>query len=252
MNIAFMQGGPGVDADYLKPLAASLFDFGMPVFALEHARDIDQAPSLTTDVMAHRLSAACGNGPAIVVTHSWGNHVLMHGLLKGIITPEKLAGVIAIAPMPLTARALGTARDRLMARFDDRQLGEIADLKKRVDAEPDDRALGRRFMRLIAPAYMANPDLSPAVVGDYYSRSAARLGVEIKEYDVTGAVRLLPMRTLVIYGSHDYIRPEDNPDLNTQADIVSVVPGAGHYPFIDQPGETLSLVRNYASLCLAR
>jgi proline iminopeptidase len=110
------------------------------------------------------------------------------------------------------------------------------------------------FVRLVAPAYghdpasagrlgdvFAHTSFSPEVAGHFFGRLAA-------DYDLRPRLGDVRAPTLVVAGEHDWVCPPSAAEtLGTGipgADLL-VLPGVGHFPFVEHPDAFLAAVRRF-------
>jgi len=158
-----LHGGPGLGFDYLRDLAEELADENDVAWYEQRG----QAPSalegpytVATDVEdARRVLDALGWETAYVVGHSWGGHLALH---VAEAMPDRLLGVLSVDP-------LGAIGDGRWPEFDEelfrRTPESVRDRARELDelsmtGEADD-ALALEGMRLVWPAYFADPEAAP-------------------------------------------------------------------------------------------
>ena len=161
--VLLLHGGPGLGFDYLRDLADELAEENDVAWYQQRG----QAPSaaegpftVAADVGdARRVLDALGWQRAYVVGHSWGGHLALH---VAEAMPERLLGVLAVDP-------LGSVGDGRWPEFDEeifrrtpehvraraREIDELA-----MAGEADDE-LSLEGMRLVWPAYFADPEHAP-------------------------------------------------------------------------------------------
>jgi pimeloyl-ACP methyl ester carboxylesterase len=243
--VLLLHGGPGLSFGYLDDLAAELGEgfrtaaFQQRGLAPSTASGPFTVARAVADVIAvlDRLDWA----RAALVGHSWGGHL---ALRVAAAHPDRLDAALAIDP-------LGIAGDGGRAAFE-------AEIRSRVpratreriallDAaaergELDEREAALESLRLVWPAYFGDPAAAPpmpptAVSPEAYegimsdvaagaeqacaaiARGAVRYGV------LCGAASPLP------WGQAGLASAELSP-----AGVLTLVPGAGHYPWLEAPG----------------
>lgn len=242
--VLLLHGGPGLSFEYLDELGDELAtDFRLAAYqqrGLEPstlngpftiAQAVDDAIAVLDGLDWER---------ALVVGHSWGGHL---ALRLAVAHPTRLLGVLAVDP-------LGIAGDGGMAAFD-------AEMVARTPRENRERrrALNERIidgrgttedflesMRLVWPAYFADPDDVPpmpplrasteaysGIIGQVSAdsdRIAAALGeTEVRYGVLAGGASPMP------WGQAARATVELSPRA-----FLKVVPAAGHFPWLDEPG----------------
>src|SRR5688572_30547433 len=161
--VLLLHGGPGLGFDYLRGLADELAQENEVAWYQQRGL----APSamagpytVASDVDdARRVLDALGWDKAWVVGHSWGGQLALH---VAAALPERLLGALVVDP-------LGSVGDGRWPEFDEeifrRTPAEVRDRARELDdlrtegAADDELAL--EGMRLVWPAYFADPEQAP-------------------------------------------------------------------------------------------
>ena len=161
--ILLLHGGPGLGFDYLRDLADELaaeYDVawyqqrGLPPSAVGGpytvAADVDDA---------RRVLDALGWDTAYVVGHSWGGHLALH---VAEALPDRLLGVLVVDPLGSVGDGRWPEFDAEMLRRTPEALRERArELDELTTAGAADEELALEGMRLVWPAYFADPASAP-------------------------------------------------------------------------------------------
>ncbi len=157
--VLLLHGGPGLGFDYLRDLAEELAEENDVAWYQQRGQApsaVDGPHTVATDVDdAGRVLDALGWDKAYVVGHSWGGHLALH---VAEALPDRVLGVLSVDP-------LGAVGDGRWPEFDEeifrrtpesvraraRELDELS-----TKGEADD-ALALEGMRLVWPAYFADP-----------------------------------------------------------------------------------------------
>ena len=112
----------------------------------------------------------------------------------------------------------------------------------------------RALFQTIAPIYF-HDRLHPAVPGladaMTYRAGAFNRGMFelLPAYDVRPRLGELTVPTLVVSGDDDWITPVEEGGRPVAEAIpgarLEVIAGAGHFPFVEQPGATLAVIRDF-------
>ena len=248
--VLLLHGGPGMGFDYLGDLADELAEENDVAWYQQRglAPSAAEGPfTVATDVDdARRVLDALGWERAYVVGHSWGGHLALH-IAKAL--PERLLGVLAVDP-------LGAVGDGGWPEFDDemfrrtpaetraraRELDEL-----RTQGAADD-ALALESLRLVWPAYFADPEQAPPM-------PALRLAVECGAETTRSILAELPAleaRLPQIDVPVGFVHGSSSPmPLTASTDAagriagawVEVVEGAGHFVWVEAPGAVRSSLR---------
>jgi pimeloyl-ACP methyl ester carboxylesterase len=241
--VLLLHGGPGLGFDYLRDLADELAEENDVAWYQQRG----QAPSavegpytVAADVGdARRVLDALGWQQAYVVGHSWGGHLALH---VAEAMPERLLGVLAVDP-------LGSVGDGRWSEFDEeifRRTPEAVRARAReldelsmAGAAGDELAL--EGMRLVWPAYFADPESAPPMpeLRLASERSAEMVPSIMAELPALEAG--LPEIRVPVGFVHGALSPMP---LGASTDAaeripgawVEVVEGAGHFIWVEAPG----------------
>lgn len=242
--VLLLHGGPGLPCTYLQPLVDELAagyrvgvyqQRGLPPSTAGAPYDVR---TQVADVVA--VLDALGWEPAVVAGHSWGGHLLLHLLAE---CPQRVAAALVID-------TLGGVGDGGEAAFDAELMRRTprADVARVQELEQDAMA-GRgsdtdlmESMRLLWPAYFADPAAAPPFPGmsfsvEAYAATFASLhdalpglsprldGVTVPTLFVHGAAGPMPVTAST-----------DTAEVIGRAAAVEVLEDAGHFPWIERPG----------------
>jgi pimeloyl-ACP methyl ester carboxylesterase len=248
--VLLLHGGPGLGFDYLRDLADELAQENDVAWYQQRGL----APSATegpftvgSDVAdARRVLDVLGWNTAYVVGHSWGGHLALH---VATALPERLLGVLAVDP-------LGSVGDGRWPEFDEeifrrtpegvraraRELDELTT----QGAADDELALEQ--MRLVWPAYFANPEAAPPMPQlRIASECSAQMGRSIIAELPALEARLPRIRVPVgfVHGSRSPMPLTASTDAAERIPgaWVDVVDGAGHFVWVEAPGAVGAALR---------
>jgi pimeloyl-ACP methyl ester carboxylesterase len=178
---------------------------------------------------------------AWAVGHSWGGHLALHLL---VAHPERLLGVVCID-------ALG-AFQRVFAQFSANVDGELsAEQAARIDEIEARRRRGKATeadlverAAIVWPFWFADPASAPASV-------ATRIGVDCSREtnaSISHHFRLSTLATglpsaslpaLFVHGERDPMPASSSHETAAliRGAAVAVIPGCGHFPWMERPGE---------------
>lgn len=242
-----LHGGPGM-SDYTGLLAGELAGWTAFRYTQRGVAPSTASGPFTIDQHVADAIAVLDQhdvGSAVVLGHSWGGYLAMQ---LAAAAPDRVAGLVLVD-------SLGGAGDGGFAAFSaeiDTRVGpavraEVQALDELVETNPGtpeaDAALVKGF-DLMWPGYFADPSSAPpppadirispeCYAGTYESIQAAqadgRLASQLAGYRgpvemVAGAASPFPIETATATAA-----------LFSDAHV-SVVPGAGHLPWLDHPG----------------
>ena len=246
-----LHGGAAVP-DYLDGLAAELGGtFTTVRYTQRGTPPSEGGPPFTVEAhMTDALSVldAFDVDRAWAVGHSWGGHLAMHLL---VAHPERLLGVVAVDPLGAFPDVFAPVDAALRARLSDEEIARLdaceARRREGVVTEPE---LVERF-RLVWPSYFADPAVTlppPARVGVEASIGTNR---SIAEHFELGTLRDgLPAATLPVLFVHGELSiiplgaTEQTAALIPGAEV-AVVPGAGHFPWFEQPAAVRAAIHGF-------
>ena len=248
--VLLLHGGPGLGFDYLRDLAQELAEENDVAWYQQRG----QAPSavegphtVATDVDdARRVLDALGWEKAYVVGHSWGGHLALH---VAEAMPDRVLGVLCVDP-------LGSVGDGRWPEFDEeifrRTPESVRDRARELDelwtkGEIDD-ALALEGMRLVWPAYFADPEAAPPMPE---LRMASERSAQMFESINTELPKLeagLPQIQVpvgFVHGSRSPMPLEASADAAERIPgaWVDVVEGAGHFIWVEAPGAVRTSLR---------
>ena len=241
--VLLLHGGPGLGFDYLRDLADELAEENDVAWYQQRG----QAPSaaegpytVAADVGdARRVLDALGWQQAYVVGHSWGGHLALH---VAEAMPERLLGVLAVDP-------LGSVGDGRWPEFDEEIFRRTPEAVRARARELDelsmagaaDDELALEGMRLVWPAYFADPESAPPMpeLRLASERSAEMVPSIMAELPALEAG--LPEIRVPVGFVHGSLSPMP---LGASTDAaeripgawVEVVEGAGHFIWVEAPG----------------
>lgn len=244
-----LHGGPAMP-DYTEGLAAELGG----LFSTVRYTQRGVAPSTVGapyTIETHASDALAvldhfGIERAWAVGHSWGGHLALH---LAVEHPERVLGVVAVDPLgaygPEVFQEMGDNLRRNLAPEEQARVEEVEDLRRRGEATEND--LRERFA-LIWPQYFADPGSvtrTPPRIGPECSRET---NVSIAEHFERGTLaKGLPDVRLPALFVHGELDPLPLWSVERTAALVpgarvEVIPGAGHFPWWETPGEIRRLV----------
>jgi pimeloyl-ACP methyl ester carboxylesterase len=248
--VLLLHGGPGLGFDYLRDLADELAEENDVAWYQQRGQEPSAAEgpyTLAADVGdARRVLDALGWEKAYVVGHSWGGQLALH---VAVAMPERLLGVLAVDP-------LGSIGDGRWPEFDEeifrrtpesvraraRELDELS-----MAGESSDE-LALEGMRLVWPAYFADPESAPPMPElRIASARSAEMGPSIQAELPALEAGLSGIRVPVgfMHGSRSPMPVAASTDAAERIPgaWVEVVEGAGHFVWVEAPGAVRAALR---------
>jgi pimeloyl-ACP methyl ester carboxylesterase len=248
--VLLLHGGPGLGFDYLRDLAEELAEENDVAWYQQRGlapSAVDAPASVAADVGdARRVLDALGWQQAYVVGHSWGGHLALH---VATAMPERLLGVLAVDP-------LGAVGDGRWREFDEeifrRTPEPVRERAREIDelsmAGAVSEELALEGMRLVWPAYFADPEQAPPMpeLRIATERSAEMVPSIFEELPGLEA-RLPEIRVPVgfVHGSRSPMPLAASTDAAERIPgaWVEVVEGAGHFVWVEAPGAVRTSLR---------
>lgn len=241
--VLLLHGGPGLGFGYLRDLADELAQENDVAWYQQRGQEpsaVGGPYTVVGDVEdARRVLDALGWQRAYVVGHSWGGHLALH---VAEAMPERLLGVLAVDP-------LGSIGDGRWPEFDEEMFRRtpeaVRDRARELDelsmAGEIDEELALEGLRLVWPAYFADPDSAPPMPELRISsaRSADMVPSILAELPALEA-GLPQIRVPVgfVHGSRSPMPLAASTDAAERIPgaWVEVVEGAGHFIWVEAPG----------------
>ncbi len=248
--VLLLHGGPGLGFDYLRDLAEELAEENDVAWYQQRGQEPSAAAppnTVTADVGdARRVLDTLGWERAYVVGHSWGGHLALH---VAEAMPERLLGVLAVDP-------LGSIGDGRWPEFDEELFRRTPEAVRARAREIDELAmagaaddeLALEGMRLVWPAYFADPERAPPMpeLRMASARSAEMVRSILAELPALEA-GLPGIRVPVgfVHGSRSPMPVAASTDAAERIPgaWVEVVEGAGHFVWVEAPGAVRASLR---------
>jgi len=245
--VVLVHGGPGTyDHSYFKPHFTRLAAVAQVVYLdlRGHGRSGGTSDGWTFEACADDMRAFCdalGIARPVVFGHSMGGFVVM---LYGARHPGHAAALV------LQSTFARYDHDRLVAgfrRFGGEEVGELADRSYRGEAVTDEE-WGRVFAAF-GPNVPTPEELARRI---RHTDTAERGGELFREFDVVDQLALVDAPTLVCVGELDPVTPveaaqEIAAGLPEGMARLEVLEGAGHFAWLDDPGEYWPLVAGFVA-----
>jgi proline iminopeptidase len=251
-----LHGGAAVP-DYLEGLAAEL----APLFTTYRFTQRGTLPSggdPPYGIEAHVADAvavldAFEIPRAWVVGHSWGGHLALH---LAVAHPERLLGLICIDPIGAHFEVFADLDATLRSGLSPETVARLDDIEARrrvADVTQDE--LVERF-GILWPRYFADPADPVAASPVTHSGVEASIGANLslgehfRRRTLVDGLPEVDLPALFVHGELDPVPSASS--TGTAALIrgarVELIPGCGHFPWLEQPGEVARLVESGALL----
>lgn len=192
------------------------------------------------------LREALGIARWDILGHSWGGGIAMLATARDPIGVRRLVLTDAVGP---TSSWIQGLHDSALARLSGREHSLLASLDPRLlhDDNPDTHA---EYSRAIYPAWFVDKELGTGFAPPHEtSQTGASVAARLRRegYDWRNELRSIAATTLLVHGAQDIISPDlarQSADLIPRARL-SIIEGAGHMPFWEQPAEYFAVVTNF-------
>jgi len=248
--VLLLHGGPGLGFGYLRDLADELAEENDVAWYQQRGLEpsaVEGPYSVAADVGdAGRVLDALGWQSAYVVGHSWGGHLALH-VAEAI--PDRVLGVLSVDP-------LGAVGDGRWPEFDEEMLRRTPEESRERAREIDelsmagkaDTDLALEGMRLVWPAYYADPETAPPM-------PELRMAIERGSEMMPSIMAELPALEAGLPGIRvpvGFVHGSRSPmPLAASTDSagripgawVEVIEGAGHFVWFEAPGAVRTALR---------
>ena len=190
-----------------------------------------------------------------MIGESWGAGL---ATLYAAAHPERVERLLLVGPMPPTRAILQRRLDESDAAMDLRR--RLADVRQAMTTSPDPIATCREFFALYTRQFFVTPDGQarrrgsscdgpPEGVRNYFVVNDATFA-SLGEWDFRPHLARLQMPAMVIEGERSIPSTVESARVFAQAlphaELV-LVPNAGHYPQVEQPGPFFAAVSRFLS-----
>ncbi|MDX6546503.1 MAG: hypothetical protein QOG33_53 [Gaiellales bacterium] len=189
----------------------------------------------------------CGLDRAWAIGHSWGGHLALHLLLAH---PERLLGVICIGPLGASASVFAPMGEKMRAGLSDAQRARVDQIEaRRREGLGDEADLAERF-GLLWPQYFADPASAPPnPVARVGAECSIQTNASLMEHFRRGTLAdglpsAAPLPALFVHGELDPLPLSASTETAAlmAAARVAIIPGCGHFPWLERPGETRAAI----------
>lgn len=254
-TVIAVHGGPGVDLESIAGDFAPLERAHTVIFYDQRGAGRSTLPADTTQLSAATQVADLdavrrhfGLRRVALVAHSYGP---LLAATYALAHPEAVSRMVFFGPVPPRRGDLWTRYGRTMeARLDSAARAALADADRRLaDTTADARQACRDYWAVALRPRLADPARTLRLVRSDLCASdprGIRYGLTVTnrvvmgtygDWDLRDRLRTLATPTLVVHGAEDAIPMDLVREWTTAmpAARLVAVPGAGHFPYVEQP-----------------
>jgi len=246
--IVFLSGGPGLDVDYMIPVAEFVPTTFLRVFYEQRGTSRSRVANVSAENMSLRhvvedlegLRIALKQDRLFLIGHSWGG---MLAMAYGAAHPDRVDRLILISSGGPTIEFQSWFQDniRMRLRPEDLEAERYWDAAMKRGVDVDKAAF--EGLRAIAPGYFFDRAKGVAFAsqmreGILHAQVAAVLSSDLaKRYDVRPGLRQLNRPVLIVQGHQDPIGDKTAEDIHgaIKSSVVKFINQSGHFPWIEQP-----------------
>ena len=242
-RVLLLHGGPGLSFEYLRSLADELGQgFDLAAYQQRGLAPSEESGPYTVaenvvDIV--RVLDCLGWESAYLVGHSWGGHLALHAAVS---IPDRLLGALAVDPLG----AVGDGgeqefNDEMYARTPEDVRARAIELDEQMTWGEGGPEAALEGLRLVWPAYFpvwedAPPMPSITISPECFAKTAESVHGMLPVLEGSLAEIRVPLG--FVHGERSPMPQRASTDAAERiaGAWVEIVPGAGHFPWLDVPG----------------
>ncbi|MBZ5667312.1 MAG: alpha/beta hydrolase [Acidobacteriia bacterium] len=243
-----VNGGPGLSNSYMLPGFAFLADrykcvfYDQPGCGNDHTDPRTVTADSTADHFVDLLIDLSSGRKVILLTHSWGSHVLFRGMSRHPDISKLIAKAILLNPTPTNSDHYTRVGSALQARVAPHDLTAIGDLMKSAKI-----SAGNEIMQIALPAYTGSTRRLPVLDFDYSLAVFNSVNATIGNFDFANLTGRSPFDIYVVGGADDYIKPTNLDAILSAARESAFINDAGHFVFAEAPEQFQKTLMRFLS-----
>jgi len=245
--VLVLSGGPGLDCDYMEPVAQELAKKNQAVLVELRGTGRSRPPVVNAETVS--VKTCLDDLEALrthlkverwtVVGHSAGGSL---GLFYAAAHPASLDALVLISAGHVVYEADNAVTDNAFMRLCPSERQQLEELSKSTAGTPDERIAAR--LKLMAPGYFFDRDkaagLAAAMKPGSVHADTMRLLMRDELYpgmDLRPALKDFARPALVIAGRQDPLDPKVQYEIHLalKDSTLELIPRCGHFPWIEQP-----------------
>jgi proline iminopeptidase len=245
--VVILSGGPGLDCDYLEPVAQELAKKNQVILVELRGTGRSRPPVVNAETISVKACLAdlealrdhLKIGRWTVVGHSAGGTL---GLFYAAAHPASVEALVLISSGHVVWEPDNAVTDNAVARLCPSERQQLEELGKSTAGTPDERIAAR--LKILAPGYFFDRDkaagFAAAMKPGFVHADTMMLLMRDMLYpgmDLRPALRDFARPVLVIAGRQDPLDPKVQYEIHLalKDSTLELLPRCGHFPWIEQP-----------------
>jgi len=257
--IVILHGGPGLDHSYLLPQMAELAKTHRLIFFDQRASGKSSVDSDTNSMTMKNLvedvegiRKAFKLGKMNLMGHSWGGLLAMFYAIR---FPNNLKSLMIVNTTPASSEIRNASFKIMSERTSKEDSIAQAAIMQSDDFKQRKPEAMSKFFRILFRGTFANKKLADELTLTFPPDQAARSKMmsylskdtTIATYDIHPKLAVIKCQALIVGADYDQVPPEANERIHQSIknSKLVVLKECGHFPYIEQPKEFFSTVRNF-------
>jgi proline iminopeptidase len=257
-SLLLLSGGPGIDIDYLTPIATELSSSYSTILLEQRGTGRSRPKTLTPENLNLRLlvediealRTSIGADRLLILGHSWGGVL---ALAYASAHPERVDSIILVASGGIDGSFAPVFMDNILARASMGERRKIQELDAMLGHAAEKQAAWTDLLHMLVPYYFFDRELgekfiSAANPGSFHADTSQVLQEDIlKNYHVGEELKRLRRPVLILQGHQDPM-PESVAEQThaiIQGSQLAFLNRCGHFPWLEQPSAFYEQVRSF-------
>ncbi|MDH3734275.1 MAG: alpha/beta fold hydrolase [Gemmatimonadota bacterium] len=258
--VVVVHGGPGLDHSYLVPGLEPLAEANRLILYDQRGLGSSSVPLDTTTITMTRFlddidalrDQVAGTERVTLLAHSWG---AIPALLYAMRWPQRVDGIVLMSPVEPGQRYADQTNEAQAAK---RRPEDVAAMDSIAATQAFQQGVTNAVNRLFFHVFrgtFADPAVADSVFSPDFAPRTARQGRIVASILMTPLAGLdfwdqlpdLAVPILIVHGTEDPIplaMAREMASALPNARLVEIA-GAGHFPFIEQPGQTFEAIESF-------
>jgi proline iminopeptidase len=246
--VLVLSGGPGLDCDYMEPVAQELARTHQAVLVEQRGTGRSRPPVVNAETVSVKTLLADLEALRshlkierwTVVGHSAGGTL---GLFYAAAHPASVEALVLVSAGHVVYEAENAVTDNVFMRLCPREQQQVEELRKSAAGTAEERMAAR--MKLMVPGYFFDREKAAGMVTattpDAFNADTMMLLMRDMLHpgmDLRPALKDFARPTLVIAGRQDPLDPKVQYEthLAIKDSTLELIPRCGHFPWVEQPG----------------